>query len=208
MRAGKREAQRALTAMVAEADTGTLARTDATVGELLERWFEQAKDDFSSKTVLETRGLHRPQPAARPRPVAAWEAQAPTPPTATTGRCGRETGTAGGRWPRPPSGAPRHLRRALSQGVRWGWLAPIRPPLPQPQRVVTRDIKPPAPAEVARLFTLAQEDDPELAVYVVMAAATGARRSPARRQQGGALVAFSECLCPSNAVGENTGGPD
>jgi len=44
VRAGKREAQRALTAMVAEADTGTLARTDATVGELLERWFEQAKD--------------------------------------------------------------------------------------------------------------------------------------------------------------------
>ena len=57
VRAGKREAQRALTAMVAEADTGTLARTDATVGDLLERWFEQAKDDFSPKTVLETRGF-------------------------------------------------------------------------------------------------------------------------------------------------------
>jgi hypothetical protein len=57
VRAGKREAQRALTAMVAEADTGTLARTDATVGELLERWFEQAKEDFSPKTVLETRGF-------------------------------------------------------------------------------------------------------------------------------------------------------
>ncbi len=57
VRGGKREAQRMLTALVAEADKGALASTQATVGELLERWFEQAKEDFSPKTVKETRGL-------------------------------------------------------------------------------------------------------------------------------------------------------
>ena len=42
MRRQRREADRVLARMVAEADHGTFARTSATVGELLERWFEQA----------------------------------------------------------------------------------------------------------------------------------------------------------------------
>ena len=54
---GKRDAQRALAALVAEADRGNATKTTATVGELLERWFERAKRDFSLKTVLETRGF-------------------------------------------------------------------------------------------------------------------------------------------------------
>ena len=54
------EAQRALAAMVADADRHALATPGATVGELLERWFEHARADFSPKTVLETRGDDRP----------------------------------------------------------------------------------------------------------------------------------------------------
>ena len=41
--------------MVADADQGGFARTSATVGDLLEHWFAQARDDYSPKTVLETR---------------------------------------------------------------------------------------------------------------------------------------------------------
>jgi hypothetical protein len=54
---GKRDAQRALTAMVAEVDRGGLARTSATVGELLEEWFAHAAPSFSPKCVRETSGV-------------------------------------------------------------------------------------------------------------------------------------------------------
>ena len=42
VRGGKREAQRALAEMMAEADSGVAVSTNATVGELLEAWFELA----------------------------------------------------------------------------------------------------------------------------------------------------------------------
>jgi hypothetical protein len=54
---GKRDAQRALAALVAEADRGALARTTATVGELLEEWLAHASPGFSPKNAKETRGV-------------------------------------------------------------------------------------------------------------------------------------------------------
>ena len=44
VRGSRREADRVLARMVADADQGTFARTSATVGELLERWFAQGRD--------------------------------------------------------------------------------------------------------------------------------------------------------------------
>jgi hypothetical protein len=41
--------------MVVEVDRGGLARTSATVGELLEEWFAHAAPSFSPKCVRETR---------------------------------------------------------------------------------------------------------------------------------------------------------
>ncbi len=177
VRGGKREAQRALSAMVAEADRGTLARTDTTVGELLERWFDQAKEDFSPKTVVETRGFldRNLLPALGPVPLGKLKPDA-------LDRYYRSLRLGDGNGGRPLAPATIRrihgiLRRALGQGVRWGWLAANPAAAASPPRVVTREIKPPAPSEVARLFALAQEADPELAAFVVLAAATGARRS-------------------------------
>ena len=73
MRAGKREAQRVLNEMITEAERGLAVRRNATVGELLEAWFEMASGDFSPSTVKETRGLHRPQSAADARRGTAVE---------------------------------------------------------------------------------------------------------------------------------------
>ena len=56
VRGGKREAQRMLASMVVEAERGATARTELTVGEVLELWFEAARLDFSPKTVKEVRG--------------------------------------------------------------------------------------------------------------------------------------------------------
>ena len=53
VRGGKREAQREV---VVEAERGLSARTNATVGELLDRWLELARVDFSPKTTRETAG--------------------------------------------------------------------------------------------------------------------------------------------------------
>lgn len=57
MRGGKREAQRALVEFAADAQRGKLARTSTTIAELLDQWFDQATQDFSPKTVVETRGF-------------------------------------------------------------------------------------------------------------------------------------------------------
>lgn len=69
------------------------------------------------------------------------------------------------------------LRRALEQGVRWGWLRANPAAMAQPPRVPPSELVPPDPAHVARLFELARQVDPDLAVFVLLAAATGARRS-------------------------------
>ena len=37
-------------------------------------------------------------------------------------------------------------------------------------------LKPPSPDEVVRLFRLAQESDPDLATFIMLAASSGARR--------------------------------
>ena len=57
VRTGKREAQRVLNEMISEAERGLSVRTSATVGDLLERWFDFAARDFSPKTVKGTRGF-------------------------------------------------------------------------------------------------------------------------------------------------------
>jgi hypothetical protein len=57
VRADKREAQRVLNEMITEAERGLAVRRNATVGELLEAWFEMASGDFSPSTVKETRGF-------------------------------------------------------------------------------------------------------------------------------------------------------
>ena len=54
VRAGKREAQRVLNEMKVEAERGLTAKTTATVGEVLDRWLELARADFSPKTRRET----------------------------------------------------------------------------------------------------------------------------------------------------------
>jgi hypothetical protein len=57
VRGGKREAQRALVEFAADAQRGKLARTSTTIAELLDQWFDQASQDISPKTVVETRGF-------------------------------------------------------------------------------------------------------------------------------------------------------
>lgn len=177
VRGGKRVAQRELAAMVAEADKGALVRTSATVGELLEAWLEQASTDFSPKTVLETRGVldRYLVPGLGSTPLARLRAD-----HLDVFYRGLRDGSANKGRPLAPATIRRihgTLRRALTQGVRWGWLSVNVATAASPPRVPVSDITPPATAEVARLFSIASESEPDLAAFVVVAAATGARRS-------------------------------
>jgi integrase len=174
---GKREAQKALNELVVAAERGTIARTRTTVGELLDAWLELARADFSPKTVRETSGMIERylRPALGDVPLNKLTA-------ATLDRYYRTMLDGGGHDGRPLSpGTIRRvhgiLRRALTQGVRWGWIGVNPATSASPPRVPAPTINPPTPTELAKLQASIESDDPEFATFVRLAAITGARRS-------------------------------
>ena len=68
------------------------------------------------------------------------------------------------------------VRRALTQGVRWGWISHNPAVDASPPRVPVKELSPPTPEQLVRLFRLAEERDPALAAFIVLAASSGARR--------------------------------
>ncbi len=177
VRGGKREAQRALAEMVTKATDGRLAATRATVAELLNEWFDHASPDFSPKTALETRGIidRHLLPSLGSVPLRRLRATDLDTFYATL-RAGKGTAS----WPLTPARIRRiHgvLRVALQQAVRWGWLPANPATSASPPRVVAAEIKPPSPSDLGRLFVEALTLAPDFATFVVLAGATGARRS-------------------------------
>ncbi len=177
VRAGKREAQTALAEMITEAERGLTVRTTATVGELLSAWIEFASPDFSPKTVKETRGYidRSLMPALGSRPLTKLK-------PADLDAFYRRLLTSGGSGGRPLApGTVRRihgiLRRALSQGVKWGWLGINPATATTPPRVPASDIKPPSPEALGRVLRRAEVESPDLGCYLMLAATTGARRS-------------------------------
>lgn len=69
------------------------------------------------------------------------------------------------------------LRRALEQALRWGWIGKNPAASASPPRVPLRDTSVPDPAELVRVLRAANEREPDLALFILVAAATGARRS-------------------------------
>ena len=69
------------------------------------------------------------------------------------------------------------LRTALAQAVKWGWLVTNRPPpRHHPSRRESRTTPIPSADDVAQLVKTAHDGNPMLAVFLRLAAATGARR--------------------------------
>lgn len=170
-RGGKRAAQTALSEMVTAAKAGRLATTDATMGDLLDRWLERAEGDLSSTTLKEYRRLiaRRIKPAIGERPVARLRpAELDQLYLAL-----RSDGLS------PGSIRQVHaiIRRALRQAEAWELIArnPARNASPPKQQ--RGELTPPTPAEVQALIAAAAERGvPGLDVLVRVAAATGARR--------------------------------
>jgi integrase len=172
VRGSRREAERVLARMVADADQGGFARTSATVGDLLERWFEQARADFSPKTVLETRSyLDRDLlPAFGSVPLSKLRPE-------DLDRFYRGLRAHGSRGRPLSPGSVRRvhgiLRRALQLGVRWGWIGVNPAASASPPKVPKTDVKPPSPANLGRRLRLATADDVDLATFVTLSGGDG-----------------------------------
>jgi integrase len=144
VKGGKRDAERCLSEMISEAENGRSVRTTSTVGELLEKWFEFASPDFSPKTVLETRGFVN-------RNLLPTLGQVPLSRLAASDldrfyrKLQKSGGASGGGL---ALGTIRRihgiLRRALNQGIKWGWLGVNPAAATTPPRVRKPDINPPS----------------------------------------------------------------
>jgi integrase len=176
VRGNKREASKALAAMVVAVDRRPAASArKGTVALLCREWLDQASPSFSPKTVQTTRMYIEDPiiPALGSIPVTKL-----TP--ADLDRFYRQLLEVGrSRGPYAPATIRRvHgiIRRALTQGVRWGWITHNPAIDASPPKVPMKELKPPNPDQVVQLFRLAQESDPELATFIMLAASSGARR--------------------------------
>jgi integrase len=175
VRGGKREAQRALAALVAgPAPVGPAAAM--TAGQMLEQWFEHAEGQLSPSTADHTRTVldahllpHIGETPLRQLSTAKIDALY---------RLLSERGGRGGKPLAPATVRRTHnvLHRALVQAVRWGWVSINPAASASPPRLPSRDIRPPSPDQVRLLFARAAEENPAFAVFLQLAAATGARR--------------------------------
>jgi integrase len=176
VRGDRREAEVALGRLLAEIEDGQHAVRAGTVGELCERWYSHAAPDLSPavaaeyRRLLDRRILPRwadvPLRRLRTADLDQWYSEL------------RRSGAAGGKPLAPNTVMRSHavLRRALAQGVKWGWLtvnpaANASPPRPRKQQLDLPD-----PGDIARLIEAATKVNPSLPTYLRLAAATGARR--------------------------------
>ena len=173
---GKREADKALAAFVASVGAGT-ARPSAAVtfGELVERWADTARPgwspsnestvDFIVRTYL---GPLLPVRIDRLR-------------TADLDAFYAALRDRGGRGGRPLSVASVRrihnvVRSALQQAVRWEWMAANPASRASPGPVSATVLRPPDTEAVAALLERAEQESPAFALFLVLAAVTGARR--------------------------------
>ncbi|HET6954860.1 MAG TPA: hypothetical protein VFI47_31150 [Acidimicrobiales bacterium] len=144
-------------------------------GELCEAWLAAARSHLAANTVTETRRILDTVllPALGDVPLAA---QRPEHLDDLYARLLR----SGGHDAKPlAGGSVRRIhgvaRRALTVGVRWGWLGANPALVAMPPRTITRPIQPPSPDQVGQLLAAARSN-PDLAAFVFLAAPTGARR--------------------------------
>ena len=172
----KREAQRALAALVAESDEFVPRSTKgATVATLLHEWLGQATPSFSARTVVVTNEIIENAiiPTLGSIPVTKLTS------VEIDHFYNRLRSVGGPRGPYAPATIRRiHgvLSRALSQGVKWGWIRQNPAANASPPRVPFAEIKAVRPSEVSKLFQQAQKTNPALATFIALAASTGARR--------------------------------
>jgi integrase len=169
-RGGKRAAENALRELVSEVMGGRHAATDGTVAQLMARWLDRIAPDRSPTTMKRYRTIvaNHIEPTFGATPLRKLRRADINDLYARL----RKQGLA------PATIRQVHavLHRALEVGVSEDWLATnpaantARPKVARPHLVA------PELTQVARLIARAEEVNPEFAVFLRLAAATGARR--------------------------------
>ena len=148
-----------------------------TVADLLDRWLAHASTVWSASTLRETRSIveHHLKPHLGHLAVNKLT-------TVDIDDLYQHLLRGGGRDGRPLAPGTVHrvhvvLHRALTQALRWEWvwLNPAR--AASPPRVAPAEVRPPSPEQVHRLLAHVEDRDPDFAIYLWLAASTGARRS-------------------------------
>ncbi len=177
VRGERREAEVALGRLLAEIDDGQHAVAAGTVGELCERWYSHAAPDLSPTVAAEYRRLldkrilprwaDTPLRRLRTADLDQWYGEL------------RRSGGPGGTALAPNTVTRPHavLRRALAQGVKWGWLTVNPAANASPPRSKKQHLELPDPSDVARLIEVSAKVNRYLPTYFRLAAATGARRA-------------------------------
>ncbi len=175
-RGGKREADEALARLVTEVSGGGHAAQDATVGDLVRQWLDLAKPELSPTTARGYEWIIKTYifPTLETVPLARLKA-------AQLDRFYAKLRESGGQDGKPLSAATVRqthaiLRRALQQGIRWGWIAVNPAAMASPPRVRAQHLEPPGPEQVIQLIEAATKLDPDFGCYLLVAATTGARR--------------------------------
>ena len=170
VRGTKRDAQRAAAGLVSEADHGRIPLTKETLGGLLARWLDHIETrGRAPKTLVENRRMA----AAIAEELGAKELQKLK---------GSDLDAYYDRLSRRGLSAT-SVRRyhavcsaALNQGVRWGLLERSPAAQASPPTMERNEPDAPTPEEIKLLIERAEEEDPELAALLFVAATTGCRR--------------------------------
>lgn len=167
----KREAQKVLNKLVAEADEGKHNTTDATFRQVAERWMSMAEGDLSPTTIRRYRGLldRHIYPAIGDRP--AHKIKATELDDLYQGLISRK-----GLAPATVRQVHATIRKAMNQAVKWDWVASNPATKTTPPKVPKSEITPPSIEQVQALIALANEAYPQFGRFLHLAVTTGARR--------------------------------
>ena len=197
----KREAQRALSALVVDVAAGKISSSATTLHELLLRWLDVVEDQLSPTSVREYRRL-----VARKIGPDLGKLRLSKVTTQRLDSYYSELTHEGGLSPASVRHVHAVLRGALGQGVKWGWI-PTNPAVgASPPKIRRKEIKPPSVAVTRRLLDAADEHDPELGTLLRVLAATGARRGEVCGLRWSDLDTGSRTLSIQRSVASVAGG--
>lgn len=183
----KKAADKQLAAFVTDVARKGAPGDDCTLGELLERWFELRKASWTPKGQREVRRVIdqrlAPMANARVSKIRTADLDHLYAQLREHGRQRQPKPTAKDPRPKPKPLAASTVRRvhavlraALEQAVTWELLDRNPAVKASPGRVDEAEVVPPTAAHLGELFAAAEAQDPSFAVFLILAAVTGARR--------------------------------
>lgn len=197
---GRRAAEHELTAFVTELDEHGATSSGTTFGDLLEKWYAVRRAELTPGGARETRRrIDTYLAPLKPRKLEELAGRGGTAILDTFyaalrergGRCRRRNPVCppetwpckhGGGGPLDASTVNRihhDVRSAFNQGLVWDMVRRNPATLASPGAVLENEIDPPETGDLLQLFAAAEaqdQDNPEFAVFLILAAVTGARR--------------------------------